>query len=112
MWKGPLVPRQLPMSLLELDLSATSFDSPLVLHALPPALRSLRMSMRYSQSLTEDSLAACQQLEELVLPSQHFTQLLTAQLLPLSLRLLQLHPKYAVEQLRLPSTVLVSTRSY
>ena len=109
-WAGPLEPHWLPPALLELDLEGTAFDAPLVRHALPPTLRRLVLSRHYARPITLDSFASCQQLEELVIPCERFTQLLTAELLPASLRALQLHSDYAVEQLCLPPSVLFSNK--
>ena len=108
-WEGPLEPHWLPPGLVELNFFNSRFDSPLVRHVLPAALHKLVVSGNYKQPITADSFASCQQLEELSLPSPYFTQLLTAELLPVSLRRLQVPEGYRVEQLRLPPSVLIST---
>ena len=108
-WTGPLEPHWLPPNLLGLNLLYAHFDSPLERDALPATLRALVLSERYSQAITLDSFASCQQLEQLVLPGARFTQRLTAELLPQSLRQLRVHRKYCRKQLLLPSTIRVTT---
>ena len=108
-WAGPLSPHWLPPALVELNPQWTSFDSPLVRHALPATLRKIVLSHHYEQAFTSDSFAFRQQLEELSLPSDMLTQLLTAELVPASLRRLQVPEGYRVEQLRLPPSVLIRT---